>query len=117
MNDRLAAALEAGGARAGGRTRGGRLMRCAEALNRALHEAFEQRADVILIGEDVLDPYGGAFKITRGLSERWPDRVLTTDERGLAVRRRGLEWLIRGRRPILEASCSATSSRSASTRS
>ena len=42
-----------------------------------------------LLGEDVLDPYGGAFKVTQGLSDAYPDRVLTTpDQRGVALRRR-----------------------------
>ncbi len=76
--------------------------RCAAALNAALVEAFETRDDVVLLGEDVLDPYGGAFKITRGLSTRWPDRVLTTpiSEPSLFGVAAGLA--IRGRRPILE---------------
>jgi pyruvate/2-oxoglutarate/acetoin dehydrogenase E1 component len=77
-------------------------MRCAEALNGALHEAFEQHADVVLIGEDVLDPYGGAFKITRGLSERWPDRVLTTPISEASLFGVAAGMAIRGRRPILE---------------
>ena len=65
-------------------------MRCVEALNGALHEAFEQRDDVVLIGEDVLDPYGGAFKVTRG-----PQRALARSrpddahQRGVPLRRRG----------------------------
>ena len=35
-------------------------------------------SDLHLFGEDILDPYGGAFKVTRGLSTRFPDRVHTT---------------------------------------
>jgi pyruvate/2-oxoglutarate/acetoin dehydrogenase E1 component/pyruvate/2-oxoglutarate dehydrogenase complex dihydrolipoamide acyltransferase (E2) component len=52
--------------------------RVAENLNRALHELFEASSDVYLLGQDVLDPYGGAFKVTRGLSTAYPDRVLST---------------------------------------
>ena len=52
--------------------------RCVEVLNETLHELFASRDDVYVLGEDVLDPYGGAFKVTQGLSDRWPDRVLTT---------------------------------------
>lgn len=33
---------------------------------------------MILVGEDILDPYGGAFKVTAGLSTEFPDRVLAT---------------------------------------
>ncbi|MGA5318065.1 2-oxo acid dehydrogenase subunit E2 [Streptomyces pseudogriseolus] len=52
--------------------------RVVEALNAALHRLFEERTSLHLLGEDVRDPYGGAFKVTRGLSARHPDRVLST---------------------------------------
>lgn len=53
-------------------------MRVVETLNRALLDLFENDPALHLLGEDVLDPYGGAFKVTKGLSTRFPDRVLTT---------------------------------------
>ncbi|TMR23753.1 alpha-ketoacid dehydrogenase subunit beta [Nonomuraea turkmeniaca] len=53
-------------------------MRVAENLNAALHSLLAARPDLYVLGEDILDPYGGAFKITKGLSSRFPDRVLTT---------------------------------------
>jgi pyruvate/2-oxoglutarate/acetoin dehydrogenase E1 component len=46
-----------------------------ESLNSALHQAFADNDKVYLLGEDVLDPYGGAFKVTRGLSTLFPERV------------------------------------------
>ncbi|MGH3380457.1 MAG: alpha-ketoacid dehydrogenase subunit beta [Actinoallomurus sp.] len=52
--------------------------RVAENLNRALRTAFDADPGLYLLGEDVLDPYGGAFKVTKGLSGRYPDRVITT---------------------------------------
>ena len=52
--------------------------RVAENLNRGLHALFAADPRVFLLGEDVLDPYGGAFKVSRGLSSRYPDRVITT---------------------------------------
>ena len=33
---------------------------------------------IFVIGEDIEDPYGGAFKVTKGLSTKYPQRVLTT---------------------------------------
>lgn len=33
---------------------------------------------MILLGEDLVDPYGGAFKVTRGLSTDFPGRVRST---------------------------------------
>lgn len=52
--------------------------RVAEHLNGALHALFRREERLHLLGEDVADPYGGAFKITRGLSTGFPDRVLST---------------------------------------
>jgi 2-oxoisovalerate dehydrogenase E1 component len=51
-------------------------IRMVQALNRAYGEALANGAH--LLGEDVLDPYGGAFKVTKGLSSRFPGQVLTT---------------------------------------
>ena len=76
--------------------------RCAQALNEALHEVFEQRDDVHLLGEDVLDPYGGAFKVTQGLSDRWPDRVSTTPVSEGAMFGVAAGMALRGYRPVLE---------------
>lgn len=50
--------------------------RVAENLNRALADLLARDPGMYLVGEDVLDPYGGAFKITKGLSTKHPDRVL-----------------------------------------
>ena len=51
---------------------------CIKILNKALHEIFQANNDVYLIGEDLADPYGGAFKISKGLSSKFPTRVITT---------------------------------------
>lgn len=76
--------------------------RCARVLNQALVEAFETRPDVHLLGEDVLDPYGGAFQVTRGLSDRWPDRVLTTPISEASLVGVAAGMALRGYRPVLE---------------
>src|SRR5262249_34747059 len=52
--------------------------RGAEEINSALHELMAADERVILIGEDLADPYGGAFKVTRGLSTEFPERVIST---------------------------------------
>ena len=51
-------------------------IRMSQALNRAYRKSVADGA--YMIGEDVLDPYGGAFKVTRGLSTEFPQRVLGT---------------------------------------
>jgi pyruvate/2-oxoglutarate/acetoin dehydrogenase E1 component len=53
-------------------------VRVIENLNQALHDLFERDENAVLLGEDVRDPYGGAFKVTKGLSTRFGDRVLST---------------------------------------
>jgi pyruvate/2-oxoglutarate/acetoin dehydrogenase E1 component len=73
-----------------------------DTLNSALHQAFSEDKSVYLLGEDVLDPYGGAFKVTRGLSTLYPDRVLTTpiSEAGFVGMAAGMA--LRGLRPVVE---------------
>ena len=73
-----------------------------ESLNAALHRAFAADERVLLLGEDVLDPYGGAFKVTRGLSTAFPGRVLTTpiSEAGIVGVAAGMA--LRGFRPVVE---------------
>jgi pyruvate/2-oxoglutarate/acetoin dehydrogenase E1 component len=71
-------------------------------LNAGLRAAMADDERVIVLGEDVLDPYGGAFKVTRGLSSQFPDRVLTTpiSEAGIVAVATGLA--LRGYRAVVE---------------
>ena len=76
--------------------------RGAQALNEALHEIFGTRDDVYLFGEDILDPYGGAFKVTQGLSDAYPERVITTPISEASLFGVAAGMALRGQRPILE---------------
>jgi pyruvate/2-oxoglutarate/acetoin dehydrogenase E1 component len=71
-------------------------------LNQALHRCLAENDLVFLLGEDVLDPYGGAFKVSRGLSSQYPGRVLTTpiSEAGIVGVAAGMA--LRGMRPVVE---------------
>jgi len=42
-----------------------------ESLNQALYQVLEDDPLALLLGEDILDPYGGAFKVTQGCSTRF----------------------------------------------
>lgn len=53
-----------------------RRVRMVLALNQAYRQTLESGA--IHIGEDIHDPYGGAFKVTKGLMDAFPDSVFTT---------------------------------------
>ena len=49
--------------------------RCVTLIRDGLDRALERDDRVVLIGEDIESPYGGAFKATKGLSHKYPDRV------------------------------------------
>ncbi|MGI5239047.1 alpha-ketoacid dehydrogenase subunit beta [Dactylosporangium sp. CA-139066] len=49
-----------------------------EDLNGALHALLADDPRAYVLGEDIADPYGGAFNVTKGLTTRFPDRALTT---------------------------------------
>ncbi|NBE98018.1 alpha-ketoacid dehydrogenase subunit beta [Nonomuraea sp. KC401] len=52
--------------------------RIGQELNAALHRLMADDQGLHLLGQDIADPYGGAFKVTRGLSTGFPGRVLST---------------------------------------
>jgi 2-oxoisovalerate dehydrogenase E1 component len=92
--DRLQIHADAPGSQAPGRV--------VDELNRAFHEILESNPEVVLIGEDLHDPYGGAFKVTRGLSGKFPDQVLSTPiaEAGIVGVSNGMA--LAGLRPVAE---------------
>ena len=46
-----------------------------EAINRGLREEMERNSKIVMWGEDIADPKGGVFGVTRGLTSLYPDRV------------------------------------------
>lgn len=76
--------------------------RQAKLINAFFMDQMARDESLIFIGEDVADPYGGAFKISRNLSQKYPDRVLTTpiSEQAIAGVANGLA--LAGFRPYLE---------------
>ena len=71
-------------------------------LNHTLLTALENDERVFVLGEDILDPYGGAFKVTRGLSTKFPQRVLTTPISEAAMLGIANGMALRGLRPVIE---------------
>jgi len=73
-----------------------------DSINTALHQALKHDDRAIILGEDILDPYGGAFKVTRGLSDAFPGRVITTpiSEAGIVGLASGMA--LRGLHPVVE---------------
>jgi len=77
-------------------------MKCAHALNAALARVLESDPHALVFGEDVIDPYGGAFKVTRGLSTRFPGRVRATPVSEAAIMGLAAGLSLRGYKPIVE---------------
>jgi pyruvate/2-oxoglutarate/acetoin dehydrogenase E1 component len=73
-----------------------------QSLREALHTQMEEDPRTLVLGEDILDPYGGAFKVTQGLSSRFPDRVFTTPISEAAIAGLSVGLALRGWRPIAE---------------
>lgn len=73
-----------------------------ESINAGLHQAFQSDTTVVLLGEDVLDPYGGAFKVSRGLSTAFPGRVLSSPISEAGIVGMGAGMALRGLRPVVE---------------
>jgi len=49
-----------------------------KSLQDSLFHIFETIPEVVLFGEDITDPYGGAFKVSAGLSTKYQNRVIST---------------------------------------
>ena len=48
-----------------------------DAIHQALREEMERDPSIVLLGQDIA-VFEGAFRVTKGLHARWPDRVLDT---------------------------------------
>jgi pyruvate/2-oxoglutarate/acetoin dehydrogenase E1 component len=77
-------------------------MIAARAIGDALRAALDEDGRVILLGEDLADPYGGAFKVTRGLSTDFPGRVRSTPISEGAIAGLSAGLALSGYRPIAE---------------
>lgn len=73
-----------------------------QAINTALRHLLEHDDKVLLIGEDIHAPYGGAFKVTQALSTEFPDRVLSTPISEAGVTGCSIGLAMDGMRPIME---------------
>ena len=70
--------LPAAAPKAGWRSLEDTNLRQVQLLNQFFKRAMEADPSLLFIGEDVLSPYGGAFKVARDLSALFPDRVFST---------------------------------------
>lgn len=52
--------------------------RAVASIRESLRRNMQRDPRIVLLGEDIESPYGGAFKVTKGLSEEFPGRVRNT---------------------------------------
>lgn len=81
----------------------GRELTYLEAIAEAIGMEMERDPDVLVLGEDVGGSFGGAFKVTRGLAERFGDRrVINTPIAELSFTGMANGMALMGLRPIVE---------------
>jgi 2-oxoisovalerate dehydrogenase E1 component len=73
-----------------------------QVLNAALRHLLETDPGTILIGQDLHEPYGGAFKVTQGLSSAFPGRVISTPISEAGITGASIGLALAGRKPVME---------------
>ncbi|WP_257352282.1 alpha-ketoacid dehydrogenase subunit beta [Pseudalkalibacillus decolorationis] len=80
-----------------------RTIRYRDALREAIREEMTRDTSVFIMGEDIEDPFGGSYKVTKGLSTEFgKERVRNTPISELAIAGAALGAAITGMRPIAE---------------
>lgn len=72
------------------------------ALNKTFAEGLAQFPDLMMFGEDIADPKGGVFGLTKGLSTRFPDRVLNSPLAEATIVGTAAGLAATGHRPVFE---------------
>jgi 2-oxoisovalerate dehydrogenase E1 component len=73
-----------------------------ELINNFFDSEMNKNSSIVFLGEDVLSPYGGAFKVAKTLSEKYPDRVFSTPISEDAITGIANGLALGGFRPFLE---------------
>lgn len=73
-----------------------------DAIRQAMAELLEEDPSVFLYGEDIAGSFGGAFKATKGLAERFPGRVMNAPISEDAIMGLAIGAALGGMKPIVE---------------
>lgn len=78
-------------------------MTSAVAMNSALDDVMSRDDKIVLLGEDIADPIGGVFKVTKGLSTKYgTERVRPTPISEQAIVGAAIGLAMAGYRPVAE---------------
>jgi 2-oxoisovalerate dehydrogenase E1 component len=73
-----------------------------EAINHGLREEMERNPKIVMWGEDIQDPKGGVFGVTRGLTEAFPGRVENSPLAEATIVGMAQGMAIGGFKPVIE---------------
>jgi len=76
--------------------------RCAVLIHESFRRNLKRDERILLIGEDIEAPYGGAFKVTKNLSREFPGRVRNTPISEAAIVGLGSGLAVEGFLPVVE---------------
>jgi len=71
-------------------------------LNNFFDEYLEKDKNMVYLGEDVLAPYGGAFKVSKNLSNKYPSQIFSTPISEQAITGISNGLALAGFKPYLE---------------
>ena len=80
----------------------GERCRILDAVNRTLHHAMDCMPDVVFFGEDIADPKGGVFNLTKGLSTKDPVRAVNSPLAESTIMGLAVGLASYGKRPCFE---------------
>lgn len=80
----------------------GEKYRMADAINLTFKDVLKTNKDTCFFGEDIEDPLGGVFKLTKGLSTEYPDRVYNAPLAESTIIGVACGLAAYGKRPIFE---------------
>lgn len=76
--------------------------RMLDAVNQTFHHAMDELPDVVFFGEDIADPKGGVFNLTKGLSTKNPARAVNSPLAESTIMGLAVGLASYGKRPCFE---------------
>ncbi len=73
-----------------------------DAINHGLREEMERNPRIVMWGEDIADPKGGVFGVTRGLGSRFPGRIVNSPLAEASIIGVAQGMAIAGYKPVVE---------------
>ena len=71
-------------------------------INEFFLKSIKNDEKIILIGEDIKDPYGGAFKVTSGLSSKFKNNIISSPISEAGITGMGIGLCLLGYKPFVE---------------